>query len=343
MASRSHLIFALVGALLLSGCAVDDRDMVTDADASFSKKDCPFPGHKKCPPPPPPPPPSGPVEPDFPGAAFDALKAPLRMALTPAGRLLVSDARAKKIFTVDPVTRLPDGEVTIDGKPTAIAYLDDVVYVGNPSRSTIEKYDADGGGFAGDFGSGAVGHAMDMAVDGGAGLLFVVDGAAGNIKVFDSSGTLQNTISSRGPNPEQLTTPVGIAVNPEVSEIYVSDYGAGPYESGEAFVRIFTYDGTFVEVISGAGSCGMLGCSGGFSRPQGIGVSEDGRLFLADALLASVLVFDRSTKKQTATLGGRNAGIPALRVPAGVVVSGSDVYVASSRTHSVEVFEGGAL
>jgi DNA-binding beta-propeller fold protein YncE len=339
MASRSHLMLAFVGALLLSGCAVDDRDMVTDADASF-KTDCPYPGHKKCPPEPPPEPPTGPVEPDFPGAAFDALRGPLRMALTPAGRLLVSDSRAKKIFTVDPTTRLPDGEVTIDGKPTAIAYLDDVVYVGNPSRSTIEKYDADGGGFAGDFGSGAVSHAMDMAVDGGAGLLFVVDGGDQNVKVFDGAGQLQSTISGPGIALGEFANPIGIAVNDSLQEVYVTDYGP---DADPANIKIFGYDGTFVSEISGAGNCGMLGCSGGFSRPQGISVSPDGRLFVADAMLAGVLVFDRTTMKQVASLGGRDTGIPALRIPAGVVVSGDHVYVASNRTHSVEVFEGGAL
>jgi hypothetical protein len=64
---------------------------------------------------------------------------------------------------------------------------------------------------------------------------------------------------------------------------------------------------------------------------------------VADAMLAGVLVFDRTTMKQVASLGGRDTGIPALRIPAGVVVSGDHVYVASNRTHSVEVFEGGAL
>ena len=243
MASRSHLMLAFVGALLLSGCAVDDRDMVTDADASFSKNDCPYPGHKKCPPEPPPEPPPGPVEPDFPGAAFDALRGPLRMALTPAGRLLVSDSRAKKIFTVDPTTRLPDGEVTIDGKPTAIAYLDDVVYVGNPSRGTIEMYDADGGGFAGDFGSGAVSHAMDMAVDGGAGLLFVADGGDRNVKVFDGAGQLQSMISGPGIALGEFANPIGIAVNDSLQEVYVTDYGP---DADPANIKIFGYDGTFV-------------------------------------------------------------------------------------------------
>ncbi len=340
MASRSHLILAIAGALLLNGCTVDDRDMVTDTDASFAKNDCPYPGHKKCPPEPPPEPPPGPVEPDFPAAAFDAMKAPLRMALTPAGRLLVSDGQARKIFTVDPTTRLPDGEVEIDGKPTAIAYLDDVVYVGNPSRGTIEMYNADGGGFAGDFGSGTVGHAMDMAVDGGAGLLFVVDGAGRNVKVFDGAGQLQSTIGSPGLAPGQFANPIGIAVNDSLQEVYIGDYGP---DADPANIKIYGYDGTYVTEISGAGNCGMLGCSGGFSRPQGISVSPDGRLFVADAMLAGILVIDRATLEVASTLGGRDTGIPALRIPAGVVVSGDNVYVASNRSHSVEVFEGGAL
>ncbi len=332
MASRSHLILAVAGAFLLAGCRADEPDLVTSTDAAVYKKDgsdnCKKKPEKCLPP-----------EPSFPGTAFEAIEGPLRMALTPAGRLLVSDARAQAIFTVDPATRLPDGELEIVGKPAAVGYLDGLVYVGNLSRGTIERYAAKGGKYRGDFGPGAVKYPTDMAVDGGAGLLFVVDGGDRNVKVFDASGRPQSTISGAGTAPGQFANPIGIAVSESLHEVYVSDYGP---DGGPASIKIFGYDGTFLAEISGRGSCGSLGCSGGFSRPQGIGVAADGRLFVADALLAGVLVFDRSTLSKIASLGGRETGVPELRIPAGVTVSGDDVYVVSNRTSSVEVFEGGA-
>ena len=48
----------------------------------------------------------GPADPDVPSTSIDALRSPLRIVLTPAGRLLVSDPVARSVFTVDPVTHV---------------------------------------------------------------------------------------------------------------------------------------------------------------------------------------------------------------------------------------------
>ena len=323
-----------VGVISAGACVGDKKDLVTNADrASFAKKDCPNPDHKKCPDPPPEPP-TGPAEPDFPSTSIDALHSPLRMALTPAGRLLVSDPVARSVFTVDPVTRLPDGVLQIDGTPFAVGYLDGEVYVGNKKHRTIEVYSAIGA-YLRSFGSNAVGHPMDLDVNPGSGLIYVVDGGSQTVKVFDAQGHLALEFGTL-----ELVTPIGIAVSKEAGEVYVTDYGA---DGGAAFVRVFDLNGVFVEEFSGKGKCGGLGCSGGYSRPQSIDVDEAGVLYFADAMLAEVVVFDRLSGSEATRLGGRNTGIPALRVPAGVTVNAAgDVFVASSSTGTVEVFEGGA-
>ena len=325
-----------VGLASIGACVGDEKDLVTDSgQAAFDKKDCPFPGHKKCPPEPPPEPPPGPVEPDFPPTTIDAMRFPLRMALTPAGRLLVSDPVARSVFTVDPVTRLPDGELQIGGQPFAVGYLDSEVYVGNAKDHTIEVYSANGA-YLRSFGRDAVGHPMDMDMDPGSGLIYVVDGGSQTVKVFDAQGNRTMEFGAA-----ELVTPIGIAVSVDAGEVYVTDYGP---DGGPAFVRVFDLNGLWIDDLSGEGNCNWAGvCSDGYSRPQGVDTDALGRLLVADGMLAGVVIVDRADGSVTGILGGRNTGIPALRVPTGVAVNqAGDVYVASSRTGTVEMFEGSA-
>lgn len=328
----SVLAALVVGLTSVGACVVEDeKDLVTDT-VSFARKDCPNPNHKKCPDDPEPP--GEPTEPDFPGTTIDAMKAPLRMALTPAGRLLVSDPKAGKVFTVDPVTRLPDGELQIDGQPFAVGYLDGEVYVGNKKDRTIEVYSATGA-YRRSFGRDAVVHPMDMDIDPGPGLIYVVDNGTQTVKVFDAQG---NRIAEFG--TLDLVNPIGIAVSTDAGQVYVTDYGT---DGGAAFVRVFSLAGEFVAEFTGEGECGWFGgCSNGFSRPQSITYDSQGRLFVSDALLAAVAIVDTTDGSVVGGLGGRDTGIPALRIPAGVAVVGSDVFVASSRTGTVELFQGGA-
>jgi hypothetical protein len=202
--------------------------------------------------------------------------------------------------------------------------------VGNLSSHSVEVFDARGQavGFLG--APGSVSRPMDLAVDSAAGLVFVLDGDARHVKVFDAAdGTLSSSIGS-------FVAPTGIAVRPTTQEVVVSD--AGP-QGGDASVAIFGYDGTFVASISGAGSCGMLGCSGGFSTPASVALDSLGRVYLLDLLQSSVLVFDPAVSATPVqTLDG--TADPLLRFPLDVAVVGGDVVVTSKRTHSVEAFRG---
>ena len=86
------------------------------------------------------------------------------------------------------------------------------------------------------------------------------------------------------------------------------------------------------------GVCGWFGgCSGGFSRPQGIAFDENDRIYVVDAFQALIFVYDRATLAPVATLGGPGAG---LRVPMDLVIDGGDIFVTSTRTASVEALRG---
>jgi DNA-binding beta-propeller fold protein YncE len=278
-------------------------------------------------------------EPQFAALTADSMASPVRLATTPRGRLLVSDARRGMILSVDPVTLRADQGFQVEGRPLAIGLIGKRVFVGNVSKRTIEVYDAHGGSLQRSFGPGAVEHPTDLAVDDVLGLIFVLDGGTKQVKVFDTRGVSRGTISGPGTGAEWLQVPTAIAVDRVAREVLISDYGT---PGDQAAVKIFDYDGNYLTEISGAGDCGMMGCTGGFSRPQGLEVDGQGRVYLVDALLAQVLVFDRGTLELVNTLGGRS-GSPGLRVPLDVTIGiDGDLFVTSNRTRTVEVFYGGA-
>lgn len=321
MRLQGFALAVLVAALPLVACTD-----VPEAPGTplLARKDKCKPQKEDCTPPPPPV-----VEPSFPGPGLDLIS-PVRVATTATGWLLVTETHQRAVLRVDPTTLLADQSFTVDGRPHAVGMLGDRVFVGNLSTHTVEVYDAQGRavGFLGN--PGSVGRPMDLAVDSTAGLVFVLDGDARNVKVFQAAdGILLSTIGS-------FVTPTGIAVRASAGEVVVSD--AGP-QGGDASVVIYSYDGTFVTSISGAGDCGMMGCSGGFSTPASVSLDTVGRVYLLDMLQRSVLVYDRATPNTPVqTLDG--TGNPLLQFPLDVVVVGGDVVVTSKRTHSLEAFRG---
>jgi hypothetical protein len=261
------------------------------------------------------------------------------MAGTPEGRMLVADPKARMILRVDPSYMLPDQGFEALGKPLSVALLGDAIFVGNADGRVIDVYDAIGGGYRTSFGAGRAERPADIVADTGLALLFVLDSKARQVTVFEPDGTMVRTISAPGTATGQLASPVALGLDPVRGELLVSDYGAA---EGAASVKIFSYDGTYVGLIDGAGSCGMMGCTGGFSRPQGVYAHGD-NLFISDGLLATVEVYSRITLAKVATLGGRNAGFPELRFPTDVFVNDAgDVFAASYQSGTVDVFTGGA-
>lgn len=330
---------ALLVAFAVGACA-DDEWQVTETPTF--KKECP-PGQQAkgdCGEEPPPPPPEGPVEPSLPDAApRDGLVKPNRMAVTPDGNLLVADPHTRTIQYVPTGSLQPTASLDTQGRPAGVALLANRIFVGNGETGGIDMYAAEGGAFLGSIGYAGMQAPSDLEADEEAGLLFVSDVRAGQVFVFDTDGVFIRAISSKGVNPEQLFAPMGLALDPVAGEVFVSDWGDfGNNLNATAYVKIFAYDGTFVDEISGEGRCGSLGCRDGFSRPHGIAIAN-GKVFIPDVVLGKVMVMDRATKNVVTTVGTR----PLLRLPTdAVVLNGVDLYIASTKTSSIEPFPGGA-
>jgi len=226
------------------------------------------------------------------------MKAPLRIAATAEGRLLVTDYQAGKIMNIDPAALdQPEVLFEVEGKPLAIEAVRHFLVVGDDTSRTIKAYKSNGELMKLFTVNGPV-QASDIVYDSAARLVFVADTLNHDIKVFRDNGELQNSLGMTGP----LHDPKGIALDPQLQQIFVTDYG-DPVLGVPASIQIFDYQGALLHRITGS-----------FSRPQGIAVDTT-RIFMVDAMLSQVLVFDRSTNAQVATLGVRGVEEGQLLLP----------------------------
>jgi DNA-binding beta-propeller fold protein YncE len=276
--------------------------------------------------------PEDPVEPVF-GQPLDpawmVMRSPTRVAAAPGGYLLVTDSRRHVVLRVDGETLEPDQAFQTRGKPLAIGMHAGRIFVGNATTGSIDVYEADGS-YRQSFGPGAAPYPSDLAVDPLRDLIFAVAGETADVRVFDLEGRLSRIIADGG----ALHAPTGIALDWGRQLVLVSDYGA---PGGHAAVKIFDYDGAYVGQFSGEGDCGMMGCSGGFSRPQGIGVDDGGLMYVTDALLGQVMVWDRQAGEQVAVLGAHVSDGGRLRLPLDVLWSPAvGLVVISHGTAAVE-------
>lgn len=261
------------------------------------------------------------------------LISPVRLTQVGNGNLLVTDYDAKAVVTINPGGLKIINSFPIDGRPLGIAWSRGRIYVGNETTGTVEVYNP-AGKWLYDLGGskGTVKQPRDIAVDPARGRVFVVDGEEHSVKVFDTRGPLLDVIGTG-----QLINPTGIALDVAQRQVLVSDYGDPA--AGRARIAIFDYAGNPAGEISGADR------REGFSRPQGLAITDSGHVFVVDGVLGEVLVFDRVSGERVKTLGGFGNEPGQLQLPLDVVIhpGSKDVFVTNNRARRVEVFTRGGL
>lgn len=274
-------------------------------------------------------------------AGAQTLPSPVRIARAPSGDLLVSDYLQQSILVLRQADLAVRRAFRVAGRPVAIAWGRGRIFVGNESTGSVEVYNP-AGMWLYDLGGakGLVRQPMDIAVGNQRGLVFVVDGSDKLVKVFDVNGPLLYTMPAAGAGGVPLQNPTGIAIDADREEVLVSDFG-DPGIGVPARVHILDYHGARLGEISGAS--GQRGY--GFSRPQGLAVDGIGHVFVVDAMLGQVLVFDRTTGAGLKRLGTSGTGPGQLLLPLDLVLTGAsrDVFVTSNLAARVEVFRHGGL
>lgn len=158
------------------------------------------------------------------------------------------------------------------------------------------------------------------------GNVYISEWSANKVQVFSAAGLfLREWGGTRGSDPGQLDTPLGIAID-NGGTVYVCD-------SENHRIQKFSTQGVY------EGQWGTYGIGPGhFGVPEGIAVANNGRIYVTDFGNNLVNVF-ASDGTFLSSWGGTFAPGLALYNPAGITVTpANEVYVTNRGTGVVEVF-----
>lgn len=265
------------------------------------------------------------------------LRGPVRIAQMPSGKLLVSDPKMGGVALVNPRKDRPAQVTEIPGRPIGVAFGWNKLFVGNEATHAVEVYNRRGRYlYALGKNDSHVERPTDIALDIRAGLVFVSDTGSRQVVIFHQRGERLGTLPAAGQTV--LHQPTGIAVDPERREVLVSDFGQPGWFGTVAWVKIYDYDGKYLDGIPGNRNDGF-----GFSRPQGMALDSRGRIYLVDSLRGQVLVFDRYSKQGLATFGrlGKTAGRLMLPLDAAIDGRTGNLFVTNHLNGRIEIYHAG--
>jgi predicted CXXCH cytochrome family protein len=269
------------------------------------------------------------------GSISNALRGPARVFATAAGTVLVADPVRNEIVRFD-ANGVFVGAWSVPEGPLDVAlHPDGRYFVSRRDDARVAIYDASFV-FAGFLGDGIVTFAeptdIDIATD--TGRIYVADGPADKVYGFESNGALALILGTRGIRPGEFKHPSAIVIDEPRGRLIVADHD-------NFRVQIFTTAGIFVQrfgyrikFIIGGGQEGWM------PRTLGLEVDQAGRIYVADALMSTVRVFDPTGSElgKVVTYGSAPGD---LRTPSDMALSadGLRLYVVSTNTASVEMYE----
>jgi len=210
--------------------------------------------------------------------------APIGVAVTRSGELLVADAERAAVFRLDSEGK-PAGKIADESliRPTGIA-LDPatgLIYVADTRSHDVKVFTPEGtlvnvigapGNKPGTFNA-------PVHISFAGGQLYVVDTLNARVQVFSADGTYLSTVGERGLYLGNLTHPKGVVADSD-GNVYVT-------ESFYDYLLIYDREGKFLLPIGGTGS-GV----GQFFLPAGIWMDQQERLYVADMFNGRVMVLD---------------------------------------------------
>jgi len=178
---------------------------------------------------------------------------------------------------------------------------------------------------------------IDIATD--TGRIYVVDAAGDRVYGFNGDGSLALMLGSRGSWPGEVLYPSAITIDEPRNRIILADHD-------KFRVQVFTSAGVFLEQFGDRLKTTGGSTEGWMPRPLGLSVDAAGRIYLTDALMGTVRVFD-PTGVDLGKVVDYGYALGALRIPGDLAVSNdaTRLYVVSTGSSRVEVYAltGGML
>jgi streptogramin lyase len=228
------------------------------------------------------------------------------------GKLYVAESGNARVVIIDPVTgtfEYPRGLSTPKGmlkEPINLALdQDGFMYVADTGRKQIVVYNP-AGDYYREFSFGSKSKVTSVALFGGK--LYALDLGTSQIRVLDRKTGEESAVFGVSEKPNQsLRAPVNFVITPD-GTIYVSNIGNNK-------VMTLDIDGNFLQAAGGPGDL-----PGQFVRPKGVAVDDAKRLYVVDAGLNMVQLFDDKFRLLT-FFGWPGLETGSLSLPAGITVT----------------------
>jgi predicted CXXCH cytochrome family protein len=261
----------------------------------------------------------------------EGLESPARIAVTPA-ELLVTDPQADAIVRFDHGGGYVGSWLEPAGPIGVAVHPDGRIFVSRRDDGQVGVYDA---AFTflrllGDT-DPLVDFVMptDLTVDPTSGRIYVVDGGGDQIYGFASDESLAARFGARGGLTGEFKYPSAIAVDALHNRLIVAD-------QDNFRVQVFSDAGLFLFKFGYRIKFAATGVEGWVARPTGVAVDGAGNIYLTDAVMSTLRVFD-PTGRELGKVVEFGTGPGALYTPCDVAVDGSGrILVANSTGGGVE-------
>ncbi|MBF0379740.1 MAG: SMP-30/gluconolactonase/LRE family protein [Magnetococcales bacterium] len=224
------------------------------------------------------------------------------------GRIYITDVGQHAVVVFDE----PEGTLKIwnraksltpFGAPVGIALgPDKQILVADAELGRVVRLDHEGTPI-GEFGVHNLQRPTGLARDPQRRLIYVADTRAHNIKVFDDSGKLINTIGSPGNKPGEFNSPTHLAFANQ--RLYISD-------TLNARIQVFDANGDYLH------SFGNRGIKiGNMVRPKGVAADSEGNVYVVESLHDHLLIYD-AQGQFLLPIGGTGQETGQFYLPSGV-------------------------
>jgi sugar lactone lactonase YvrE len=262
----------------------------------------------------------------------DNMVKPYGIAVSPDGRIYVSDTAARRVFAIDPeakkVTFVGEHDTARLTKPIGVAVDDEGrVFVADATLNRIFGYAPDGSVVLAIGHEGELKSPSGLAIDRARKLLYVADAVLHQVRCYSTvDGEFVRSIGKRGEEKGEFNFPTNLFVDTD-GRLYVAD-------TMNFRVQTFDQDG---KVLSAFGTQGDT--PGTFNRPKGVAVDSEGHIYIADTSFNNFQIFDGDGKLLLFVgAAGRNPG--EFFLPAGLFIDSRDrIYVADQGNSRVQVFQ----
>lgn len=261
------------------------------------------------------------------GSGRDAMALPSGLATGPDGLVWVADTGNDRVLAWTPDGR-PHRVVGVGrlAAPMDVAVAGDgSVFVADTGNDRVVEFDA-AGTFVRQFGAGDLTTPRGVAVD-SSGHVLASDPVAWRVRAYDvSDGSLAQTYTKK------MSAPQGLAVDAS-GDLWVAQNSG--FDAWESPVVRYASEGSPMRSLGGAAS----NTFGGLSNPAYVCLDGAGHVLVTASDYGWVSVF-RTDGAFAGTFGA--AREPLLRFPSGIVVAGTQIYVADAWSNQIQHYEASA-